>query len=58
MFKDLLYIVGIICAIWVLYDVWAKNKKLNDTGKLVWSIFAIFFNIITAIVYYLRYKSK
>ncbi len=48
---NLLYIVGVIAAIWVIYDVWTQQKM--DTGaKLIWTVCAIFFNIITAIVYY------
>ena len=27
----ILGILGLICAIWVIYDVWAVNKK-DDTG--------------------------
>ncbi|MCG8308135.1 MAG: PLDc N-terminal domain-containing protein [Cytophagales bacterium] len=46
------YIIGVICAVWVIYDVWAVNKKLSTAGKMIWSIFAILFSVITAIVYY------
>ncbi len=49
-------IVAIICAIWVLYDVWAVNRSLTDTGKIVWSLLAVFFSIITAIFYYIMVK--
>lgn len=49
--NNILYIVAIICAIWVLYDVWTKQKM--DTGmKIVWSILAVLFSILTAIIYY------
>lgn len=54
----LLYLIGIACAVWVLYDVWAVNRTLNDTGKIVWSILAIVFNILTAILYYLMVKKR
>lgn len=54
----LLWIVGIACAVWVLYDVWAVNRTLTDTGKIVWSILAIFFNILTAIFYYVMVKNR
>jgi len=56
MIGKLIYFLGIACAIWVIYEVWANNKKLTDTGKIIWTLFALFFNIITAVVYYLRYK--
>jgi hypothetical protein len=51
-------VVAIICAIWVLYDVWAVNRTLTDTGKLVWSLLAIFFSILTAIFYYIMVKKR
>lgn len=48
----LLGLIALICAIWVIYDVWAVNRK-DETGmKVVWTILAIIFSIITAIVYY------
>jgi len=48
----LIGIVALICAIWVIYDVWANNKKLNDTAKIIWTVFAVISSILTAIVYY------
>lgn len=49
-------IVALICAIWVIYDVWANQKKMATGSKLLWTIFAIIFSIITAIVYYFTKK--
>ena len=46
------YIIAILCAIWVIYDVWAVNKKLSDLAKIIWTVFAIVLSIITAIVYW------
>ena len=46
-------LVGLACAIWVIYDVFANNKKLTTGMKVLWTVLAIFFSIITAIVYYL-----
>jgi hypothetical protein len=48
----ILWIVALLCAVWVIYNVLAKNKKLNTTGKVVWIVCAVLFSIITAIVYY------
>ena len=45
-------LIALACAVWVIYDVWAVNKKLSSNMKIVWTVFAVFFNIITAIVYY------
>jgi len=58
MFGKLFWAVSIACAIWVIYDVWTNNKKLNETGKFVWTVFALLFSMFTAFVYYFRYKSK
>lgn len=46
-------IVAVICAVWVIYDVWTNNKRLSDTAKIVWTVFAILLSILTAIVYWL-----
>ena len=54
----ILGILGIVCAIWVIYDVFTNNKKLKTEMKILWTILAILFSIITAIVYYLMYKMK
>ncbi|MBW3020439.1 PLDc N-terminal domain-containing protein [Candidatus Woesearchaeota archaeon] len=51
-----LWLIGLVCMVWVIYDVFTKNKKLTTTLKVVWVICAIFFSIITAIVYYIMYK--
>ena len=49
---NILYIVMAICAAWVIYDVWMVNEKLSGGSKIIWTIFALFFSIITAVVYY------
>ncbi|HPD81745.1 MAG TPA: PLDc N-terminal domain-containing protein [Candidatus Pacearchaeota archaeon] len=45
-------IVAVICAVWVIYDVWTKQKKMKDLEKIVWTVAAIVLSILTAIVYY------
>ncbi len=52
-YETILGIIALICAIWVIYDVLANNKRLSDGMKVLWIICAIFFSIITAIIYYL-----
>lgn len=54
--SGILGVLGLICAIWVIYDVFAKNKGLSDGMKILWTVLALFFSIITAIVYYFIYK--
>ena len=53
---NLIYVIGLGCAIWVIYDVWAVNKRMSDGDKIIWTILAIFFSIITAIIYYFTKK--
>lgn len=54
----LIGIIALVCAIWVIYDVLMKNKRLSQTEKLIWVICAVVFSIITAIVYYLIGRKK
>lgn len=49
--SKLIWLLGIACAVWVIYDVWNKNTRLSETNKILWTIFALIF--AAAIVYYL-----
>lgn len=49
-------IISILCAAYVIYNVWFVNQKISFWGKVIWSAFAVFFNIITAFVYFLVKK--
>lgn len=51
-YGTLLGILALLCAIWVIYDVLVNNKGLSEGMKILWIIFAIFFSIVTAVVYY------
>lgn len=51
-----LSIIALICAVWVIYDVFTQNKKLTNRMKIMWVVLAIVFNILAAIVYYFMYK--
>lgn len=55
---NLFYLLGLAAAVWVVYDLWVKNYRLTDTEKLIWTICAIFFNVITAVVYYITQKRQ
>jgi predicted outer membrane lipoprotein len=46
-------ILGLVAAIWVIYDVLVNNRRLSDGMKVLWILLAVFFSIITAIIYYL-----
>jgi len=49
----MLGLIALLCAIWVIYDVFTNNRGLSDGMKLFWIILAIFFSIITALIYFL-----
>jgi hypothetical protein len=50
--KEMIGVVALVCAIWVIYDVLVNNKQKSTEWKVVWVVLAIVFSIITAIVYY------
>lgn len=54
----ILWLIGVICAVWVIVDVLTKQRKFSTGQKVIWVILAIVFSIITAIVYYFMYKNK
>ena len=49
-------VVGLIAAIWVIFDILVNQKRMKTGEKIIWIILAIVFSIITAIVYYLVKK--
>ncbi|OGJ12660.1 hypothetical protein A3K82_02225 [Candidatus Pacearchaeota archaeon RBG_19FT_COMBO_34_9] len=51
-------IIALACAVWVIYDVLVKNKRLKTTTKVIWIVCAVFFSIITAIIYFLIGRKK
>jgi hypothetical protein len=54
----LFWLIGVICSVWVIYEVWWKNRRLNDTGKLLWTLGAVLGSIITAILYFFIEKNR
>lgn len=50
-------IIALICAIYVIVEVWTKQPGMGGGEKIVWTIAAIFFSILTAIVYYFVKKA-
>lgn len=57
-FETVIGIIALLSAIWVIYDVLVKNKKLKTGMKVVWIVCAVLFSIITAIVYFFIGKKK
>ncbi|MCA1764049.1 MAG: PLDc N-terminal domain-containing protein [Flavobacteriales bacterium] len=56
--QQILALVGLGCAVWVIYDAWSKNPRLSEMAKILWTIAAILFSILTAIVYYVTQKMR
>ncbi|HON53412.1 MAG TPA: PLDc N-terminal domain-containing protein [Bacteroidales bacterium] len=55
----LLPILAIAAAIYVLYQIWIveKNNKSKEE-KLLWTLLALLFSVITAGIYYFLEKDK
>jgi hypothetical protein len=53
---SIISLIGLICAVWVIYDVLVNNQKMSTGKKVVWIVCAVLFSIITAIIYYLVSK--
>ena len=51
-------LIALIAAVWVIYHLWTKNNRLTDTEKLIWTVCAIAFSIVTAIIYYFTQYRK
>ncbi len=47
---------SLIAFAWVVYEVWNNNQQLTKTSKVIWTIAAFFFSVLTAIVYYFAEK--
>jgi membrane protein DedA with SNARE-associated domain len=54
----LLGILILAAAIWVIYDVWVNNRRFTDTEKLIWTIAAVVFSLLTAVIYFVTQKRK
>jgi len=50
----LLSIIPILCAAYVIYSVWWRDKDRSTGNRVIWTVFALLFNVITAIVYAIR----
>ena len=51
-FGGIIWIIALLAAIWVIYDVLVNNKRLSTGMKVLWIVCALLFSIITAIIYY------
>lgn len=51
MISNMFYMIAVVSMLYVIVKVWFSKEKMSVLGKLKWSIFAVFFSVITAIVY-------
>jgi len=51
-------LIAIAAAVWVIYHLWTKNNRLTDTEKLIWTIAAVAFSVLTAVIYYFTQYRK
>lgn len=51
-YESILGIVALVFAILVIYDVFANQKKMSTGMKVLWTVLALLFSIVTGIVYY------
>lgn len=51
MINSLFFFVPIACFLYVVHNVWTKRDDLSTTSKVIWSILAIFFNVLTWVIY-------
>lgn len=54
--NSILYLVALVSAIWVIFEILTKQKGMSTGSKVIWIICALFFSIITALVYYFTKK--
>ncbi|MDP7116167.1 MAG: hypothetical protein QF915_03845 [Candidatus Woesearchaeota archaeon] len=56
MIANVVWLVSLICTVWVIYDVYTVHKAWKMDRKLIWTICAVLFGVITAGVYYFKFK--
>jgi len=52
----LLMALQLFALVWVIYDVFTKQKKMPELEKVLWIVLAFLFTILGALVYYLVIK--
>ncbi|GEM_PF-1924961 len=45
-------LIALIIAVLVIYDIFANQKRMSTGMKILWTILALIFSVITGIVYY------
>jgi hypothetical protein len=55
---NLLAIIPILCAAYVLYNTLFTKNSMSTTSKLIWSLCAILFTTITFIIFVIKKPGK
>ncbi|MCD6373531.1 MAG: PLDc_N domain-containing protein [Thermococcus sp.] len=56
LFSILLMMLQLGALVWVIYDVFTKQKRMPDVEKILWVVVAFLFTILGALVYYIVVK--
>lgn len=56
MIAKIVYVLGIICAIWCVIDIWKKNTGL--VPKVLLTIFVLVLSWVGIIIYYFLLRDK
>ena len=58
MVSFLIWLVGVVCCIWCIKDVWTNKKKLDTVVKVLLTIGLLAFSWIGLAVYYFILKDR
>lgn len=56
--RGIVYLVALLSALWMFYDIWLVNKRLSNPMRLLWTVFAFIFSLGAAIIYFIEYKTN
>lgn len=57
MIGKIVYILGIVCAVWCVLDIF-KSAKCGLIGKILWSVLVVLLSWIGFAVYYFLLRGK
>lgn len=49
--SGLLYLLALISVLWMIYDIWAVNRSLDNRSRILWTLFAFVFSLGAAVIY-------
>lgn len=54
--ENILYIAAVVAAVWVIFDIVTKQKRMPVLQKILWVVAALVFSLITGVVYFFVVK--